>query len=62
MIPAMIVPVLSHPGHLYDMLRSMDRPVGRLIVIDNGDVLNRVTLAEAARGMKVTHLIPGANI
>lgn len=62
MIPVMIVPVLTNPALLYQMLQSMDMPAERLIVIDNGDVLNPVTLRHAARGMKTTLLTPGANL
>lgn len=39
MIPALIVPVLNRPGLLNKMLGSIDHPVDRLIVIDNGDVI-----------------------
>lgn len=61
-IPAMIVPVLANPAKLYTMLRSMDLRPDRLIVIDNGDVLNPVTVRDSAHGMKVTLLTPGANL
>ena len=36
MIPALIVPILTGPGLLYQMLATIDYPVGDLIVIDNG--------------------------
>ena len=36
MIPALIVPILTGPGLLYQMLNTIDYPVADLIVIDNG--------------------------
>lgn len=38
MIPALIVPTLNQPGPLDAMLRSIDRQVDQIIVIDNGAV------------------------
>ena len=43
MIPVMIVPVLTGPKILYAMLDSIDCPVAKLIIIDNGDCLNTST-------------------
>ena len=40
MIPVMIVPILTGPKILYTMLDSIDYPVAKLIIIDNGDCLN----------------------
>ena len=40
MIPVMIVPILTGPKILYTMLDSIDYPVTKLIIIDNGDCLN----------------------
>ena len=40
MIPVMIVPILNTPDLLYKMLASIDYPVTKLIIIDNGDCLN----------------------
>lgn len=37
-IPALIVPILNRPGLLDAMLRSIDHPIDRIVVIDNGDV------------------------
>jgi GT2 family glycosyltransferase len=38
-IPVMIVPILTQPDLLLRMLRSIDHPVGMVIVIDNGGVV-----------------------
>ena len=43
MIPVMIVPILTGPKILYAMLESIDYPVAKLIIIDNGDCLNTST-------------------
>ena len=43
MIPCMIVPILRGPEILYRMLNTIDYPIKRLIVIDNGDCLNTST-------------------
>lgn len=40
MIPVIGVPVLNRPGLLMAMVESIDVPVGRLIVIDNGNVVD----------------------
>ena len=39
-IPALIVPVLNRPELLDAMLRSIDHPVAKVVIIDNGDVLD----------------------
>ena len=43
MIPVMIVPILTGPQLLYRMLDSIDCPIARLVIIDNGDALNTST-------------------
>lgn len=45
MIPALVVPILADPERLYRMLDSLDYPIGRLIVVDNGRVVDRFLLA-----------------
>jgi GT2 family glycosyltransferase len=40
MIPVLGVPILNGPEHLDKMLASIDYPVGRVVVIDNGDVVD----------------------
>lgn len=47
-IPVMIVPILAGPELLYRMVRSVDFPVGRLVVVDNGMCVDPVELREAA--------------
>jgi len=39
MIPCMIVPILRGPEILYRMLDTIDYPIAKLIIIDNGDAL-----------------------
>lgn len=39
MIPILGVPILNRPDLLAEMLATVDHPVGQLIVIDNGDVV-----------------------
>ena len=56
MIPAMVVPVLNRPELLDALLRSVDVPIGRTVVIDNGDVVTR----PAERDFRVIR--PGANL
>jgi GT2 family glycosyltransferase len=43
MIPVLIVPILTGPQLLYRMLDSIDRPIARLVIIDNGNALNTST-------------------
>ena len=43
MIPVLIVPLLTGPQLLYRMLDSIDRPIARLVIIDNGNALNTST-------------------
>lgn len=51
-IPVMIVPVLTRADLLYRMVSSIDYPVDLLLIIDNGDCVNPVTLAERYRHNK----------
>ena len=43
MIPVLIVPILTGSQLLYRMLDSIDRPIARLVIIDNGNALNTST-------------------
>lgn len=61
MIPVLGVPVLNHPAKLYRLLYSIDVPVHRVLVIDNGDVVNHVTAKGACRS-RVDIITPGANL
>lgn len=49
MIPVLIVPVLTRAELLYDMLESIDHPVEKLIVIDNGAHVSRHVVADINR-------------
>ena len=43
MISCMIVPILRGPEILYRMLATIDYPIKKLVIIDNGDCLNTAT-------------------
>ena len=47
-IPVMIVPLLRGPDLLYRLARSIDYPVKRLVVVDNGMCVDPVVLRDAA--------------
>jgi GT2 family glycosyltransferase len=55
MIPVLGVPILSTPQLLGKMLASIDTDVGRLIVVDNGDVIPPVV-------EKIEVIRPGKNL
>lgn len=40
MIPVLIVPILNGPDHLWRLLNSIDHPIRKIIVIDNGGVVD----------------------
>ena len=42
MIPVLIVPILNQPDLLYQMLQSIDEEIGKLVIIDNGDVVPEI--------------------
>jgi GT2 family glycosyltransferase len=42
MIPVLGVPILNGPEHLDGLLASIDVPVGRIVVVDNGDVVGDI--------------------
>lgn len=46
MIPVLAVPILTRPDLLERMVASIDYPIGRLVVIDNGDCTNYFPLAK----------------
>jgi GT2 family glycosyltransferase len=64
MIPVLIVPILTGPELLYRMLDSIDYPVERLIVVDNGDCVSQFRLTEHAKPLCtwVTHLRMPSNL
>jgi GT2 family glycosyltransferase len=47
-IPVMIVPILAGPDLLYRMAGSIDFPVKRLVVVDNGMCVDAVKLRDSA--------------
>ena len=47
MIPVMIVPILANPDLLYRMLRSIDHPIQKLVIIDNGAGVDNRAIDEA---------------
>ena len=51
MIPVLIVPVLTSPELLYEMLDSVDHPVEKLILVDNGGEVSRHLVAGINREM-----------
>lgn len=61
-IPVLGIPILNNPSKLYDLLRSIDFPIGRILIIDNGDVVNHVTAKTSTRFGKVDIITPGANL
>jgi GT2 family glycosyltransferase len=56
MIPVLGVPVLNRPDLLYEMLTSIDVPIERVVIVDNGDVVPTITDAN------VRVIRPGANL
>lgn len=58
MIPVLGVPILSRPELLWRMLDSIDVAVGRIVVVDNGDVVS--TPAAFDRDLLVVR--PGSNL
>lgn len=54
MIPVLGVPILNRPELLAEMLSSVDHPVERVVIVDNGDVVPPETSGRVIR--------PGANL
>lgn len=50
-VPVLVVPILRGPELLYRMAASIDFPVRRLLVIDNGMCVDRVELRERSRSV-----------
>ena len=61
-IPALIVPVLNRPDLLDRMLDSIDHPVDRVIVIDNGDVIDPFIGGRRMAPYHVRVIAPGHNL
>lgn len=62
MIPAVIVPILNGPHLLDRMLTSIDHPVGKVVVIDNGDVVDTLTGGRHMYPFTVRVIQPGHNL
>jgi GT2 family glycosyltransferase len=58
-IPVLIVPILNQPELLDAMLGSIDHPVDRIVIIDNGDVLDAGWLT---RNPQYRVIQPGHNL
>jgi len=58
LIPVLIVPILARPELLQDMVASIDHPVRRLVVIDNGDVVRDLQMPSLVQQTYVVRL-PG---
>ena len=56
MIPAMIVPILARPELLHRMVSTIDRPVERLVVIDNGSVVEDLDPPTCVQGLTVLRM------
>jgi glycosyltransferase involved in cell wall biosynthesis len=56
-IPALIVPILNQPELLDAMLASIDHPIDKIIIIDNGDVVipSEINRANPSRIIKTGH-------
>jgi GT2 family glycosyltransferase len=57
-IPALVVPILNGPDHITRLVESIDHPIDKFIVIDNGDVVD----PEWARFCGLVHIRPGHNL
>jgi GT2 family glycosyltransferase len=62
MIPVLGVPILSEPKLLLRMLLSIDVPVGRTIVVDNGEVLDGGPALPEYDHLNITVIRPGFNL
>ena len=61
-IPAIIVPILTEPERLDALLASIDHPVGRVVVIDNGGVVDASIGGRALMPFVVHVVKPGWNL
>lgn len=50
-VPVLVVPILAGPDLLYRMVQTIDYPVTRLLVIDNGMCVDSAKLRDAAPSM-----------
>ena len=62
MIPVLIVPVLNRPELLEQMLASIDHQVEKVVVIDNGDVVDPLIGGRHLYPFRVRVIAPGHNL
>lgn len=64
MIPVLGVPILNRPDLLYRMLKSIDVQVGRLVIVDNGGVVDERAVRSALNGSihEICIINPGNNL
>lgn len=60
MIPVLVVPILNRMDLMREMLASIDHPIGRLYVIDNGDCVDQLPPIENV--LAQTIVAPGWNL
>jgi GT2 family glycosyltransferase len=61
MIPVLGIPILNRPDMLRELLGSIDYPIGRVLIIDNGNVVPESEVEDAA-GRGITIVKPGHNL
>ena len=62
MIPALICPILNQPELLLAMLASIDHPIARVIIIDNGDVVDPYLGGRNLYPFPIRVIAPGHNL
>lgn len=62
MVPVLIVPILTEPERLDALLASIDHPVGRVVVIDNGGVVDPLIGGRHMMPFRVDVVKPGWNL
>lgn len=62
MIPVIIVPILTESQRLTDLLDSIDHPVGKVVVIDNGDIIDPFLGGHRMAEYKIRVIKPGHNL
>ena len=61
-VPVIICPVLNRPDLLTKMLDSIDHPVDRIVVIDNGDVIDPLIGGRRMAPFPIRVIAPGHNL
>jgi GT2 family glycosyltransferase len=62
MIPVIVVPVLNRPELVHALLNSIDHPVDRVVIIDNGDVIDPLIGGRNMYPFTVRVIAPGHNL